>query len=88
MVLPGVTIGNNVVIGANSTVTHDIPDNTVAVGSPARVLCSLEEYLAKERSRMAESPCYGEDYTLRQNVSMEKRMEQKAALNGKIGYID
>lgn len=88
VIMPGVTIGNNVVIGANSTVTHDIPDNTVAVGSPARVLCSLEEYLAKERSRMAESPCYGEDYTLRQNVSMEKRMEQKAALDGKIGYID
>ena len=28
------------------------------------------------------------DYTLRQNVSMEKRMDQKAALDGKIGYID
>ena len=88
VVLPGATIGDNVIIGANSTVTHDIPENSVAVGSPARVICSLEEYLAKERSRMEHSPCYGEEYTLRQNVSMEKRMEQKAALNGKIGYID
>ena len=88
VVLPGVTIGDNVIIGANSTVTHDIPENSVAVGSPARVICSLAEYLAKERARMENSPCYGEEYTLRQNVSMEKRMEQKAALNGKIGYID
>lgn len=88
VVLPGVTIGNNVIIGANSTVTHDVPDNSVAAGTPARVLCTLDEYLEKERSRMATAPCYGEEYTLRQNVSMEKRMEQKAALEGKIGYID
>ena len=88
VVLPGVTIGNRVIIGANSTVTHDVPDGVVVAGSPAQVLCSLDEYLDKERQRLATAPCYGEEYTLRQNVSMEKRMEQKAALDGKIGYID
>ena len=88
VVLPGVTIGNNVIVGANSTVTHDVPDGVVVAGSPARVICTLEEYLVKERARMESAPCYGEEYTLRQNVSMEKRMEQKAALDGKIGYID
>ena len=88
VVLPGVTIGNNVIIGANSTVTHNVPDNTVVAGSPARVLCSVDEYLSKERARMGSSPCYGEEYTLRQNVSMEKRRSQKAELDGKIGYID
>lgn len=88
VVLPGVTIGNNVIIGANSTVTHDIPDNTVAVGSPAQMLCSLEEYLQKESARMNIAPCYGEEYTLRQNVSMELRLKQKQELKGKIGYID
>lgn len=87
VVLPGVTIGSNVVIGANSTVTHDIPDNSVAVGSPARVLCSLEEYLGKEKKRMNSAHCYGEDFTLRQNVSMEKRMQQKSDLERGIGYI-
>lgn len=88
VVLPGVRIGCNVVIGANSTVTHDIPDGMVAAGSPARVICTLEEYLNKEHSRMACAPCYGEEYTLRQNVSMARRMEQKDALADKIGYID
>lgn len=88
VVLPGINIGNNVVIGANSTVTHDIPDNSVAVGSPARVISSLDEYLEKERKRMVVSPCYGEEYTLRQNVSMEKRIEQKKEIKGKVGYID
>lgn len=87
VILPGVTIGNNVVIGANSTVTHNIPDNSVAVGSPAKVICSLGDYLEKEKRRMEEAPCYGEEYTLRAAVSIEKRMEQKENLKGKIGYI-
>ena len=87
VVLPGVTIGSNVIIGANSTVTHDIPDNTVVAGNPAHVICSLEDYLEKERRRMAQAPCYGEDYTLRTELPMEKRMKQKEELTGKIGYI-
>ncbi len=88
VVMPGVTIGNRVIVGANSTVTHDVPDNTVVAGSPARVLCSLDEYLSKEQCRMASAPIYGEEYTLRKNVSMDKRMEQRVALDGRIGYID
>ena len=88
VVLPGVTIGSNVVVGANSTVTRDIPENSVAVGSPARVISTLEAYLKKERERMGTSPCYGEDYTLRKNVSMEKRVQQKKELSMTIGYID
>ena len=36
-ILPGVTIGENAIIGANSVVTHNIPDNSVAVGCPAKV---------------------------------------------------
>lgn len=88
VVLPGVTIGDNVIIGANSTITHDIPSNSVVAGSPAKKICSLEEYLNKERKRMKNSVCYGEEYTLRRNVSMEKRMQQKDELKGNIGYID
>jgi len=37
-VLPGVTIGDNTVVGAGSLVTKDIPSNVVAVGSPCKVL--------------------------------------------------
>ncbi|QIL51131.1 sugar O-acetyltransferase [Weissella coleopterorum] len=38
IVLPGVTIGDNVVIGAGSVVTKDIPSHTMAAGNPARVI--------------------------------------------------
>lgn len=88
VVLPGISIGSDVIIGANSTITHDIPSNVVVAGSPARVICTLEEYLDKEKQRMKIAPCYGEEYTLRQNVSMEKRLQQKQELGEKIGYVD
>lgn len=41
-ILPGVTIGNNVVIGAGAVVTKDIPDNSLAIGVPARVVREIE----------------------------------------------
>lgn len=48
MIMYGVTVGDNVVIGARSVVTRNIPSNSVAVGIPARVIKSIEEY--KENS--------------------------------------
>lgn len=43
IIVPGVTIGDNVVIGAGSIVTKDIPSNVVAVGNPCRVLRDINE---------------------------------------------
>jgi maltose O-acetyltransferase len=41
-VLPGVTIGNNVVVGAGAVVTKYIPDNSLALGVPARVVKKID----------------------------------------------
>lgn len=43
IILPGITIGNHVVVGAGSVVTKDIPDYSVAVGIPAKVIKHLED---------------------------------------------
>lgn len=87
VVLPGVCIGNRVIIGANSTVTHNIPDNVVAVGSPAKIICTVDDYLKKEEKRMESSPCFGEEYTLRGSVSIQKRTEMVKKLKDTIGYV-
>ena len=42
-ILPGVSIGNNVTIGAGSVVTKDIPDNVVAVGNPCKVIKTCQQ---------------------------------------------
>ena len=44
IVLPGITIGDNSVIGAGSIVTKDIPANVVAIGNPCRVLREINEH--------------------------------------------
>lgn len=44
ILMPGITIGSNTVIGAGAVVTRDVPANSVAVGCPAKVLCSINEY--------------------------------------------
>ena len=53
IVVPGVTIGDNVVIGASSVVTKDIPSNSVAMGTPCRVVRQIndhdKEYYFKDR---------------------------------------
>lgn len=43
IILPGVTIGDNCVIGAGSVVTKDIPSNSLAVGNPCRVIRTLSQ---------------------------------------------
>lgn len=45
VVCPGVTIGRGTVIGANSVVTHDIPDFSIAVGAPARIVKEIQTSL-------------------------------------------
>ena len=47
--MPGVHIGSNVVIGAGSVVTKDIPDWSVAVGNPCRVVKKITEEDFKDR---------------------------------------
>lgn len=53
IICPGVTIGRNSVIGAGSVVTHDIPEDSVAAGSPCRVIRPIgeqdEKYYYKDR---------------------------------------
>lgn len=42
IILPGVTIGENAIVGSGAVVTKDVPDNAVVVGSPARVIKTLD----------------------------------------------
>lgn len=53
-VLKGVTIGDNCIIGFGSVVTKDIPANSVAVGAPAKVICTIEEYYEKRKKQSYE----------------------------------
>jgi acetyltransferase-like isoleucine patch superfamily enzyme len=49
LILKGVRIGTNTIIGAGSVVTHDIPAYCVAAGNPCKVIMTLEEYYKKRK---------------------------------------
>ena len=47
LIMPGVTIGEGAIVAAGSVVTKSVPKYTVVGGNPARVLCTVEEYVRK-----------------------------------------
>ena len=73
IILKGTRIGNNVVIGAGSIVNHDIPDNTVAAGNPAKVIYDLNDYYEKRKnSQLDEAYVLYKNYVNKHNVRPEK----------------
>lgn len=60
-VLKNVTIGDNVIVGLGSVVSKSIPSNSVAIGCPARVICTFDEYQEKRRQEFVEEAI---DYAL------------------------
>ena len=69
IILPGVTIGNNVIIGAGAVVSRSVPDNSVAVGVPARVIKTADEYFEKIQS---ESLHLGHLVGLEKDIALKK----------------
>lgn len=58
IIMPGVTIGPNSVVGAGAVVTKDVPPNTVVGAGPTRTLMSTEELVQRKLSRARSYPWY------------------------------
>lgn len=86
IILPGVTIGPRAIVGAGSIVTMDIPENSVAVGHPARVICTLDEYLSKRKKSAQERGVLGQEYWIEQ-LTEENRAKMLALLSAGDGFI-
>ena len=87
VILPGVEIGPRAIVGANSVVSRSIPPDSVASGSPARVICSLPDYLEKHRARLDAGPSWpylGADARF---LTADGRREMRDRLGDRDGYI-
>ena len=90
VIMPGVTVGNGAIVGAGSIVTKNVAPGMVVAGNPAKPICTVEDYLAKERAKMAELPVFGEEYTQKANVTppMIKDMVKRLRAAGGRGFIE
>lgn len=87
IILPGVKIGDKVIIGAGSVVTKDVSSNSVVCGSPARKIDSYSEYIAQNENIMSFAPCFGLEYT-HPNIDINRKTEMQNDLkNNRFGYI-
>jgi maltose O-acetyltransferase len=84
VILPGVTIGDNAIVGAGSIVTRDVPTGELVAGNPARRIGDTEAYIARHSAAMAERPVWGWDYTFRGGATPDKRLAMR---EGGEGYV-
>ena len=81
IILPNVHIGKNVIIGAGSIVTKDIPDNCVAVGTPAVEINKINQLETKHLFKLQFAPVF-----IEKKYTKEDKEKMWRSLAGKIGY--
>jgi len=86
-VLPGVKIGNNVIVGAKSLVNKDLEDNSVYVGIPAKRICSIEEFKSKHIEAKSKTVFFENNFLYWQKATHEEKEKMKQKLSNKCGYI-
>lgn len=84
LILPNVAIGNNVVVGAGSVVIHDIPDNVVVVGNPARIICTIDEFKRKNEELFRNVPHFDTHWSKKSQGQKDEMI--KALQNGGYGF--
>jgi maltose O-acetyltransferase len=73
IILPGVTIGENAIIGAGSVVTKNIPANEIWGGNPAKKICTIEE--AQQKFNSVDYPQFSESIFRQSALTYATRTE-------------
>lgn len=89
VVLCNTKIGDNVIVGAGSVVTHDLPGNAVYAGSPAKYICSIEEYREKYSGLYQVRPHFDQirPWNAWTSATEEERNEMLKELEDGIGFV-
>ena len=72
VIIGPVVIGNNVVRGAGSVVVKDIPDNVIVAGNPAKYVCTVEEYIEKNKKYNTDSKGLSKEKKKRLLLSLDE----------------
>jgi maltose O-acetyltransferase len=86
IVLPGVTIGPNAIVGAGAVVVKDVPPGKIVSGNPAREINTLDNYLLKIESCSKLKKIFDEKYYI-ECLDAQKREEVLESVGDSIGFI-
>jgi len=86
IILPGVTIGPNSIVGAGAVVTKNVPPGTIVAGNPAKVISSIEEYIKKIEALSRTKKIFNEHYHINK-LDDKKRLEIIKSIGNSIGFI-
>ena len=88
LILPGVRIGSDSIIGAGSVVTSDVAPGEVCVGNPARAVASTSDYLKKRQEQLTCGPRFGREYTLGGQVTSAMKQHMLSRLAERFGFVE
>ena len=83
IILPGVTIGDDVIIGAGTVVSKDIPKDSIVVGNPCKIIGKKSEFEKKHKKLILNKPVYN---TYWSNKDLKEINDMKNALEYTFGY--
>lgn len=88
IILPGVTIGDDAIVGAGAVVSRDVEPGTMVAGNPAEVVGLTADHAEKHRRRMRQRPVWPwEGWTVQSGITAERKAEMVDKLNDGEGYV-
>jgi maltose O-acetyltransferase len=87
LIMPNVRIGKNSIVAAGSVITKSVPEGVVVGGNPAKVIMTVAEYTEKINKIKDISPTYEAEYTIKGNITDEKKVQMSKDLIDSVGFV-
>jgi len=86
IILPGVEIGPDAIVGAGSVVTKDVMSQTIVAGNPAHYLGKTDDYISKIKELSIDKKIFSEEYWIH-NLNEDRKNELIKSVGNTIGFI-
>lgn len=83
IILPNVSIGKNCIIGAGCVVSKNIPDNSIVVGNPSKIISNTNDFIEKNKEYLKTKPVFNKYW---KEKTEEDKKKEKEMLKDTFGF--